>query len=73
MSISRWIQCEEAISEYGFLEKTMEEILPRIQYYLNHRSYSQILLGAVVFNNTYGYLGQTEDAEKLIELINRKK
>lgn len=63
----------DILSEYGFLEKTMEEILPRIQYYLNHRSYSQILLGAVVFNNTYGYLGQTEDAEKLIELINRKK
>lgn len=60
------------LSEYGFLEKTMDEILTRIQYYLNHRSYSQILLGAVVFNNTYGYLGQTEDAAKLIRLINKK-
>ena len=47
-----------------------EEILDRIQFYLNHRSYEQILLGAVIFNNTYGYLGQTADAEKLIKLIN---
>jgi len=48
----------------------MKEILDRIQFYLNHRSYEQILLGAVIFNNTYGYLGQTADAEKLIKLIN---
>ncbi len=40
-------------------QKTMKEILDRIQFYLNHRSYEQILLGAVIFNNTYGYLGQT--------------
>lgn len=61
----------EIVARYGLLQQTMEEILTRIQYYLNHRSYSQILLGAVIFNNTYGYLGQTSDAQKLIELINR--
>ena len=44
--------------------------LDRIQFYLNHRSYEQILLGAVVFSNTCGYLGQTADAAKLIEQIN---
>lgn len=63
----------DILSEYGFLEKTMEEILSRIQYYLNHRSYSRILLGAVVFNNIYGYLGQTEDAGELIKRINKEK
>ena len=56
--------------EIHLLQKTMKEILDRIQFYLNHRSYEQILLGAVIFNNTYGYLGQTADAEKLIKLIN---
>ena len=49
---------------------TMKEVLDRIQFYLNHRSYEQILLGAVVFSNTCGYLGQTADAAKLIEKIN---
>lgn len=63
----------DILSVYGFLEKTMEEILSRIQYYLNHRSYSRILLGAVVFNNIYGYLGQTEDAGELIKRINKEK
>ena len=60
----------DILGKYQILQKTMKEILDRIQFYLNHRSYEQILLGAVIFNNTYGYLGQTADAEKLITLIN---
>ena len=51
------------------MQGTMREILDRIQFYLNHRSYEQILLGAVIFNNTCGYLGQTADAAELIEKI----
>ena len=38
----------------------------KIQFYLDHRSYEQILLGAVIFSNEYGYLGQTENAGRLI-------
>jgi len=60
----------DILEKYQILQKTMKEILNRIQFYLNHRSYEQILLGAVIFNNTYGYLGQTADAENLIKLIN---
>ena len=60
----------DILEKYQILQKTMKKILDRIQFYLNHRSYEQILLGAVIFNNTYGYLGQTADAEKLIKLIN---
>ena len=60
----------EILERYQVMQGTMREILDRIQFYLNHRSYEQILLGAVIFNNTYGYLGQTADAEKLITLIN---
>ena len=46
-----------------------EEIMKKIQFYLDHRSYEQILLGAVVFSNVYGLLGQTRDAEELIHKI----
>ena len=49
----------------------MEEIMKRIQFYLDHRSYEQIRLGAVVFSNVYGYLGQTKDAAGLIDEIGR--
>ena len=59
----------EILERYQVMQGKMREILDRIQFYLNHRSYEQILLGAVIFNNTCGYLGQTADAAELIEKI----
>ena len=59
----------DILEKYQILQKTMKEILDRIQLYLNHSSYEQILLGAVVFSNVYGLLGQTRDAEELIHKI----
>ena len=60
----------DILNRYQMTQGTMKEVLDRIQFYLNHRSYEQILLGAVVFSNTCGYLGQTADVTKLIEKIN---
>lgn len=57
------------IDRYGILEETMAIVMEKIQFYLDHRSYEQILLGAVVFSNVYGLLGQTRDALKLMEAI----
>lgn len=54
------------------LQETMKEITDRIQFYLDHRSYDQILLGAVIFSNEFGYLGQTPDAEELIRRISQQ-
>lgn len=62
----------EVLSDYGLLEVTMKTILDKIQFYLNHRSYEQIKLGAVLFSNVQGYLGQTEDAAELIERLSEK-
>ena len=55
------------LDRYHILKETMKEITERIQFYLDHRSYHQILLGAVIFSNEYGYLGQTANAAELIE------
>lgn len=57
------------IDRYGILEETMAVVMEKIQFYLDHRSYEQILLGAVVFSNVYGLLGQTRDARKLMGAI----
>ena len=54
------------------LQETMKEITDRIQFYLDHRSYDQILLGAVIFSNEFGFLGQTPDAEELISRISQQ-
>lgn len=59
------------LDENHILRETMKEITDRIQFYLDHRSYQQILLGAVIFSNEYGYLGQTEHATELINKISK--
>ena len=59
----------EVLEQNGLLRPVMDILMEKIQFYLDHRSYEQILLGAVVFNNVYGYLGRTKNADKLIGLI----
>ncbi|MBU5481426.1 cobalt-precorrin-5B (C(1))-methyltransferase CbiD [Blautia sp. MSJ-19] len=59
------------LDRYQILHKTMEDVTRHIQFYLDHRSYQQILLGAVIFSSEFGYLGQTEHAGELINHINR--
>lgn len=63
----------EVLKDAGILKDTMEEILKRIQFYLDHRSYEQILLGAVLFSNEQGYLGQTRDAGALIRYLEKER
>ena len=38
------------LDSYGILKETMAVVMEKIQFYLDHRSYEQILLGAVVFS-----------------------
>ena len=59
------------LDENHILRETMKKITDRIQFYLDHRSYHQILLGAVIFSNEYGYLGQTANAAELINKISK--
>lgn len=57
------------IQREGLLEPVMKEITDRVEYYLNHRAYDRLLLGAVLFSNEYGYLGETRRAGELAELL----
>ena len=66
------ITTDEALSvilRENLLEPLMKELTDRILYYLNHRTYNRMLLGAVVFSNEYGYLGETRRAGELAELL----
>lgn len=60
----------EIIRREGILEPAMKELTDRILFYLNHRTYNRLLLGAVLFSNEFGYLGETEHVQKLTELLN---
>lgn len=57
------------IEKEGLLTPVMKELTDRILYYLDHRSYDRLLLGALLFSNTYGYLGETENVGELSRLL----
>ncbi len=64
------------LEEAGCLEKTMEQVMKRIEYHLNRRSYGKIGCGAIVFSSEYGKrnhgsgeLGRTENAEEILGKI----
>lgn len=57
------------IKREGILKAVMKEVTDRVSFYLNHRAYDRLLLGAVLFSNEYGYLGETEHVQELAELL----
>lgn len=61
------------LKEQGILEDTMKILMKKIQFYLEHRSYEKILMGAVIFLNEQGMLGMTDTVPMLIEKINQQK
>lgn len=60
------------IKEAGILEETMKLLMDRIDYYLKKRTYGKIEIGAVVFSNQWGFLGETADVSAIMEQINEQ-
>ena len=60
------------IKREKLLTETMKEMTGRILYYLNHRVYGRMLLGAVLFSNEYGYLGETENVQELAQFLRKQ-
>ncbi|ABX41749.1 cobalt-precorrin-5B (C(1))-methyltransferase CbiD [Lachnoclostridium phytofermentans] len=53
----------------GITEKTMEHVVEKIKHYLNRRAYESMEIGAIIFSNEYGILGQTENAKELLRCL----
>lgn len=56
----------DLMEEAGVRAAAMEEMLQRIHYYLQYRVAGAIETEAIVFSGSYGYLGQTGGAEKML-------
>ncbi len=66
------ITTEEAVGllkEAGLLEPAMRWVTERIHHYLNHRAYDRLKIGAVLFSNEYGWLGETREAPELMDIL----
>lgn len=75
LEILNTITTDEAldiIDKEGLINPVMDLVTKRIQDCLDHRAGGGMLLGAVVFSNRRGYLGQTENAEKLAQLLRQQ-
>lgn len=59
----------EILKKSDILEKTMYQLMLRIEDVLQRRSGGKIVIGTIVFSNEYGILGKTSAADKLLELI----
>ena len=69
-NIMNCITTDEAISELdkaGIREQTILTIIQKIDFQLNARVYHQIEVGAILFSNKYGFIGQTNSVNSLAE------
>lgn len=81
--IERLLTCvttEDAISvldEAGIREETLRSVLSRLDSRIRERVHHSMEIGAVIFSNHYGYLGETEEApllrKKLLEQAEKDK
>lgn len=59
----------EILQKAGLLRETMDCILEKMDFYLNKRSCGQIPVGAVIFSNVFGYLGETKTAGEVKKYV----
>ena len=72
LEILNAVTTEEAlavVNREGLTDAVMAQITARVHDHLHHRAASDMLLGAVIYSNQWGYLGQTESAEELTRLL----
>lgn len=59
----------DILSENNLLQQVMKSITDKINFYLNNRAKGQIMTGAIIFSSNHGMLGETENAEKLLKIL----
>ncbi|WP_400203086.1 cobalt-precorrin-5B (C(1))-methyltransferase CbiD [Candidatus Methanomassiliicoccus intestinalis] len=59
----------DVLSENNLLQPVMKSITDKINFYLNNRAKGQIITGAIIFSSNHGMLGKTENADKLLKIL----
>lgn len=70
------ISTDEAIKilkEYEVMERTMDSILEKIEFHLMQRCRNEVPIGAILFSNAHGMLGQTSKAGQLLDQVRKEK
>lgn len=68
------VTTEEAIATLDAVnlrEETLKSLLKKLDFHIKERTRHQIEIGAIIFSNQYGYLGETRDVQKLLGKLNK--
>jgi cobalt-precorrin-5B (C1)-methyltransferase len=68
------ITTDEALAlyrEWGILDKVIPLIIDKIIYYLDHRAYSKLEIGVVLFSNEFGLLGKSANVEEISKRLTK--
>jgi cobalt-precorrin-5B (C1)-methyltransferase len=59
--------CIDILREKGLEEPVMNSLLEAIQKHLSKRAADGVRIGAVLFTNTHGLLGYTQEADAILQ------
>ena len=62
----------ELLDAEGMIQKTMDLLIPKIEFHMNHRVRGSIEVGAVVFSSEFGTLGCTPSADSLLKKVGER-
>lgn len=67
------LEALEILSKHQILGITMHSVMHKIEEHLKHRAGEELMIGAIVFSEDYGVLGQTTEVEELIRNIKKNQ
>ena len=59
----------EILDSEGMIQKTMELLIPKIEFHMNHRVRGSIKVAAITFSSQFGTLGRTPSADELLKHV----
>ncbi len=60
----------DILEEGKIKNETMNLVMEKMDFYLNKRADKRLLIGAIMFSNEHGLLGETRDVENILEKLN---
>ena len=63
----------EVLDRKGLMKETMDLLIPKIEFHMNHRVKGDIKVAAIVFSTEFGIMGQTPSADELLAKVGAKE
>ena len=63
----------DILAEAGVLDTVMETVVEKVEFYLRHRAYDRLEIGAILFSSRRGELGRSPSADRLWDKLKNQK